>query len=116
MTLVADLGTIRSPRPAGLPAAGGAGRALEGLLPFARAGGLIVLWQVASSLGLITNRLMPAPIDVALAVLGQDRRRASWRVNVGVSGARAISGLVVGGSIGFAARARQRLSASSASR
>jgi len=59
-----------------------------------------VLWQLASSLGLITNRLMPAPIDVALAFWA---RAASGElaVDVGVSAARAISGLVVGGSIGF---------------
>ena len=68
MTLVADL-----PKQAALP--GGpnfrqAGRwisaRLGGLLPLILPVTIIVVWQAASSLGLIGNRLMPAPTDVSL--------------------------------------------------
>jgi sulfonate transport system permease protein len=71
------------------------------LLQFAVPVGLIVLWQVAASLGLITHRLMPAPVDVVRAFWDK-AVSGELAVNVGVSAARAVSGLLVGGSIGFA--------------
>ncbi len=68
---------------------------------------LVVLWQAASSAGLLSDSVLPSP----LAVLA-----AGWRLtltgelprNVEVSFLRAMAGLVVGGGIGFALRARQR--------
>lgn len=102
MTLVADL-----PKQASLP--GGpnlrqAGRWLStrlggflpGLLPVA----IVIAWQTASSLGLIGNRLMPAPIDV-LRAFWDKAASGELAVNIAVSARRAISGLLVGGSIGF---------------
>jgi sulfonate transport system permease protein len=62
---------------------------------------LVALWQAASSLGWLSESVMPSP----LAVLA-----AGWRLtlsgelprNVEVSSSRAVAGLVVGGAIGFA--------------
>ena len=67
------------------------------LLPAA----LLLVWQVASSLGLIANTIMPSPAAVLAA---------GWRLtlsgelpmNMAVSFLRALAGLVVGGGVGFA--------------
>jgi sulfonate transport system permease protein len=80
---------------AGLPRRAGA--ALPWLVPAL----LVALWQAASSLGWLSESVMPSP----LAVLA-----AGWRLtlsgelprNVEVSSSRAVAGLVVGGAIGFA--------------
>jgi len=63
--------------------------------------GLIALWQLLASGGVVSGRVLPAPSDVALA---------GWRLvitgelarNVWVSFWRAIVGFAIGGSIGFA--------------
>ena len=60
----------------------------------------MVAWQTASSLGLIGNRLMPAPLDV-LRALWDKTVSGELGVNIAVSAQRALSGLFVGGSIGF---------------
>lgn len=70
------------------------------LLPFLLPLAIVLLWQAASSFGWITNRLMPAPIQVVWAFwdkLGS----GELAVNIQASAIRAISGLLVGGSIGF---------------
>jgi len=102
MTLVADLPKQavlpRGPNPgAGLTGTGGR---LKGLLPLALPLAIVVLWQGASSLGLIGSRLMPAPLDV-VGAFWLKLSNGELAVNVVASGARALSGLVVGGSIGF---------------
>lgn len=75
-------------------------RQLDSLLPYALPLVVLLLWQAASSLGLITNRLMPAPVDVVTAFWA---RLISGELvyDVGVSAARAFAGLLVGGLIGF---------------
>lgn len=102
MTLVADL-----PKQAALP--GGpnlrqTGRwissRLGGALPLLLPTAIVVAWQVASSLGLIGNRLMPAPLDV-LRAFWDKTISGELGVNIAVSAQRALSGLFVGGSIGF---------------
>ena len=72
-------------------------RSLPWLVPLA----LILLWQVASSLGWLPPTILPAPSSVAKAAWDkiQDGSLAS---NLGVSFARAMSGLIIGGAIGFA--------------
>jgi sulfonate transport system permease protein len=99
MSLVADLGKIRVAVP---PLAASSWRwpRLDGLLPFALPVGLILLWQAAASLGLISNRLMPAPINVVTAFWDKASSGELF-TDIGVSAARAISGLLVGGLIGF---------------
>lgn len=72
-------------------------RSVGWLLPAA----LVFVWQVASSLGLIANTIMPSPAAVFAA---------GWRLtlsgelpmNMAVSFLRALAGLVVGGGVGFA--------------
>jgi len=62
---------------------------------------LLVGWQAGCSVGVISDRFLPSPIDIAVA---------GWRLtlsgellaNAEASTARALAGLVVGGSIGFA--------------
>ena len=77
---------------------------------FARAGATVVpyllpvtallLWQAGVELGLISDRVLPAPAAVAVAAV---RLTASGEllVHAGVSAARAFAGLIVGGGIGF---------------
>jgi sulfonate transport system permease protein len=62
---------------------------------------ILVVWQVAASLGWIGDTVMPSPSAVA---------QAAWRLtlsgelpqNLGVSALRALAGLAVGGGIGLA--------------
>ena len=63
--------------------------------------GLLVLWQVGASTGLIASTILPDPVDIG---------RAAYRLTqtgelphgMAVSTLRALAGLVVGGSIGLA--------------
>ena len=101
MTLVADLS-----QPVSLPSGSGQPRRrrsaawLRPFLPYALPVALVALWQLAASAGLISNRLMPAPIDVARAFWDK-ASTGELAINIGVSGLRALSGLLIGGSIGF---------------
>jgi sulfonate transport system permease protein len=102
MSLVADLGKLNRSLTATpvLPGRGWRPPRVEGLLPLVVPVGLILLWQLAASFGLISNRLMPAPVDV-VAAFWEKFQSGALAVDIGVSGMRAISGLLVGGSIGF---------------
>src|SRR5690349_8169009 len=94
MTLVADL-----PKPAPNPLAGLKLR-LTPALPFIVPVSIIIAWQLASSAGLIGNRLMPAPVDVVRA-FWEKTASGELAVDILASSQRAISGLLVGGTIGF---------------
>ena len=102
MTLAAELGkpiTLPSGKPArkrGNSHGLSAGTLLPFLLPLV----IVLLWQAASSFGWITNRLMPAPIQVVWAFWDK-LTTGELAVNIQASATRAISGLLVGGSIGF---------------
>ena len=102
MTLVADLPKSAAlsggPLPRWRPQAVAA--RLQGLLPLLLPVTVIALWQVASSLGLIGNRLMPAPVDV-LGAFWEKTSNGELAINVIASAQRAASGLLVGGTIGF---------------
>ncbi len=79
----------------GLPAGVGA-RLIPWLVPVT----LIVVWQIASSLGWLSTRVLPAPLAVlqaawTLAVTGE-----LW-THVRVSAGRALGGLAIGGSLGL---------------
>lgn len=70
------------------------------LLPWLVPVGLVVAWQIASSAGWLSTRILPAPLEVvtagwALAVSGE-----LW-THVKVSAARALAGLAVGGGLGL---------------
>jgi sulfonate transport system permease protein len=101
MTLAAELGkpiTLLSPRVR-KPRAN-AKISASTLLPFLLPLGIVLLWQAASSFGWITNRLMPAPIQVVWAFWDK-LSTGELAVDIQASAIRAISGLLVGGSIGF---------------
>ncbi len=80
-------------------AAGRLGRARHGgwLLPVL----LVAVWQVASSLRLVSDAVLPAPTAV-VAAAWQLTRSGDLPHHMGVSFLRAMAGLVVGGGIGFA--------------
>ncbi|MBY3364704.1 ABC transporter permease subunit [Rhizobium leguminosarum bv. viciae 248] len=73
---------------------------LEKLTPYLVPAAIVAFWQLASSAGWISSRIMPSPADVGLAF---------WSTTVSgqlpndvlVSAGRAFAGLLVGGSIGF---------------
>ncbi|MCR6672442.1 ABC transporter permease subunit [Devosia ginsengisoli] len=102
MTLAAELGKpITLPTGPRIPARR---RAVQispsALLPFLLPLAVVLLWQAATSFGWITNRLMPAPIQVVWAFWDK-LVTGELAVNIQASALRAISGLLVGGSIGF---------------
>jgi len=62
--------------------------------------GLLAGWQVASMTGALPARILPAPTAVFDAALELSASGALWE-NLAVSAARAMTGLVIGGGIGF---------------
>jgi len=62
---------------------------------------LIALWQAASSLGWLSDSVMPSPLAV-LAAGWRLTRSGELPRNIEVSALRALAGLAVGGGIGFA--------------
>ena len=83
---------------------------LSGLAPWLVPVAIIVGWQVAASTGLASTRFMPAPSGVVAAGV---RLAASGELftHIGTSFARAASGFIVGGGIGFALGLANGLSA-----
>lgn len=71
-------------------------RLLPWLVPIA----LILIWQIASSTGLLESRILPAPSAVAIAFWELLVSGVLW-THVKVSAGRAISGLLVGGGLGL---------------
>ncbi|MFC4778792.1 aliphatic sulfonate ABC transporter permease SsuC [Paenibacillus sp. GCM10023252] len=71
-------------------------KALPWIIPIV----ILVLWQLLGSLGLISDRVMPTPIEVFVA---------GWKLTlsgelaeaIGISTGRAFIGFLIGGSIGF---------------
>ncbi|MFG1344890.1 ABC transporter permease subunit [Xanthobacter autotrophicus DSM 431] len=71
------------------------------LLPWALPLGVLAFWQAAASLGFLSSRVLPAPSDVALA-FWQTLKDGTLLANIYVSTGRALTGLAIGGAIGFA--------------
>ena len=71
-------------------------RALPWLVPLA----IVLGWQIASQLGLLTGQVMPAPTEVAQAFWRVTRSGELLR-DIGVSAGRAFTGFAIGGSFGF---------------
>ncbi|KAF1046973.1 aliphatic sulfonate ABC transporter permease SsuC [Xylophilus sp.] len=61
---------------------------------------LIVVWQVASSRGWLSTRVLPAPVDVVKAAWTLTASGELW-THVKVSAGRALLGLLVGGGLGL---------------
>ncbi|MFC6390818.1 ABC transporter permease subunit [Methylorubrum zatmanii] len=70
------------------------------LLPWLLPTLVIAGWQAAASLGLVSTRFMPAPLDVAAAGWRLAQTGELWE-NLWVSFARAAAGFLVGGGIGL---------------
>ena len=69
---------------------------LPWLVPFF----LLALWQLSSSQGWLSNRVLPAPVEVARAAWRLSASGELW-VHVKVSTWRALSGLAIGGGLGL---------------
>ncbi|GAA4427393.1 aliphatic sulfonate ABC transporter permease SsuC [Acidovorax lacteus] len=74
--------------------------ALRRLLPWLVPVGLVVVWQLASSLGWLSSRVLPAPVDVATAFWRLASSGELW-THVKVSAGRALLGLAIGGGLGL---------------
>lgn len=70
------------------------------LLPYLVPLAIVALWQLGCSVGWISSRIMPSPVDVASA-FWTTTISGKLPEDVLVSAARALAGLLVGGSIGF---------------
>ncbi len=70
------------------------------LLPWLVPVTLIVAWQIASSLGWMSTRVLPAPLAVISAAWTLAESGQLW-VHVKVSAGRALSGLAIGGGLGL---------------
>jgi sulfonate transport system permease protein len=71
------------------------------LIPWLVPVGLIVAWQIASSLGWLSTRVLPAPVDVIKAAWTLAASGELW-THVKVSAGRALAGLAIGGGLGLA--------------
>jgi len=70
------------------------------LLPWLVPVALIAVWQVASSQGWLSTRVLPAPLAVVQAAWALSESGELW-VHVKVSAGRALTGLAVGGGLGL---------------
>ena len=74
--------------------------ALQGLLPYLVPLVAVATWQLASSVGWISSRIMPSPADV-VAAFWRTTISGQLPYDIAVSAGRAFGGLFVGGAIGF---------------
>jgi sulfonate transport system permease protein len=76
-------------------------RITSALVPFALPLAVLIMWQAGASFGLISDRVLPAPVDVASAAF---RLVLSGELlaNAEASAGRTLAGLAIGGTIGFA--------------
>ena len=70
------------------------------LLPWLVPVTLIAAWQIASSVGWLSTRVLPAPLEVVAAFWTLTASGELW-THVQVSAGRALAGLVVGGGLGL---------------
>jgi sulfonate transport system permease protein len=106
--------TIEAPGFGFLPAvppASESGSLLHSVLPFLRSVwsrlipwlvplALVAVWQLSSARGWLSNRVLPAPEDVATAFWTLAASGELW-THVKVSAARALTGLAIGGGLGL---------------
>ncbi len=71
-------------------------RLLPWLVPLA----LIAVWQLSASRGWLSNRVLPAPLDVTTAAWTLAESGELW-THVRVSAGRALTGLAIGGGLGL---------------
>ncbi len=73
---------------------------LRRLIPWLVPLALIAIWQLSASRGWLSNRVLPAPLDVAAAAWRLTESGELWK-HVRVSTARALTGLAIGGGLGL---------------
>ncbi len=97
-----DILTDRKVRSGGWGGARPRGRLPGGrnMLPYLLPVTVLAVWQLLSSLGWISDRIMPAPTEVTVAFVNQLMSGALLQ-DIAISGARALAGLLVGGTIGL---------------
>ncbi|MEH1930245.1 ABC transporter permease subunit [Nostoc sp.] len=61
---------------------------------------VLLIWEIASRTGLLSTRILPAPSSVVFTAFRLASTGELFR-HMGISAARAISGFIVGGGIGF---------------
>lgn len=83
-----------------LPAGPRWGLLAKGVLPWLVPLGLLAFWQLASSQGWLSTRVLPAPIEVVNAAWKLTLSGELW-THVQVSAGRALLGLAVGGGLGL---------------
>jgi sulfonate transport system permease protein len=88
------------PAPSSTPRFRLGGRSTKAI-SFAVPAALLVLWQAASSAGILSDDILPSPAAV-VAALKRLTLSGEFATNVEVSFLRAITGLAVGGGIGVA--------------
>jgi sulfonate transport system permease protein len=76
-------------------------RVAQRLVPWLVPIGLLLLWQIASALGWLSTRVLPAPLDVVKAAWTLAASGELW-THVKVSAGRALLGLGIGGGLGLA--------------
>ncbi len=76
-------------------------RSVQRLIPWLVPVALIAVWQIASSLGWLSTRVLPAPVDVIKAAWKLTASGELW-THVKVSAGRALGGLAIGGGLGLA--------------
>lgn len=70
------------------------------LLPWLVPLALLILWQSAASLGWLSSRVLPAPLDVLRAAAELAQSGELWE-HVRISAVRALTGLAIGGGLGL---------------
>lgn len=74
---------------------------IQALVPWLVPISILIVWQVLSSIGIIPARVLPAPISVVTAAI-KLLQTGELQTHITISAKRAISGFLLGGSIGFA--------------
>jgi sulfonate transport system permease protein len=98
---------LSAPLPAARPVLAGLklGAALRKLrarsLPWLLPAGLFIIWYVGARTGAISPQVLPAPGDVLSGFWSVSQTGELWN-DIAISTGRALSGLAIGGGIGFA--------------
>jgi sulfonate transport system permease protein len=100
--LVNDLAVARQPAARPKTGAGALARKIsERSLPWLLPAALLAAWYVSTKCGWVDPTFLPAPGDVLSGFWSVSQTGELWD-DLGVSTARALGGLVIGGGIGFA--------------
>lgn len=73
---------------------------LQKIIPWIVPVAVLLLWEIASRSGFLSTRILPAPSSVVFTAF-KLASTGELFVHIGISAGRAISGFLVGGSIGF---------------